>query len=326
MTRYVKPATLALMVLSVTTVAGAQQQKPVYVGARVCAGCHAGPGMGYQFGLWLHSKHSQAYAVLAKPESKRIAKLSGIREEPQETFTCLGCHSSGAQAEDWEKDDTFRIADGVQCESCHGPGSEYMAADVMSDPEAAMKAGLLMPGPETCMSCHKPKGTHVAVLNSPQIDFEKAKAEIAHPRPDEVVMGAIAGSGSGEKRPGPKYVGAATCGKCHSGPDSGYQHSKWRMSRHARAWSRLATPSALETVNKRDLGDDPQQVAQCLECHLMEFSDRLLYAPPWRAPHGSAPATSNGPERRLLPPGKWSSLPPPRWSIFIPPSTSRFLW
>ncbi|MCP5110599.1 MAG: hypothetical protein GY953_07165, partial [bacterium] len=106
-----------LLILSGVALA---QTEPVYVGARVCGSCHAGPGMGYQFSLWLQSKHSQAYAVLAMPESKEIARLSGIREEPEESFTCLGCHSSGAQAEEWQKDESFVIEHGVQCESCHG--------------------------------------------------------------------------------------------------------------------------------------------------------------------------------------------------------------
>ncbi|MHC4220537.1 MAG: multiheme c-type cytochrome, partial [Planctomycetota bacterium] len=150
---------LALAVLSNAMPADAQQRTPVYVGARVCARCHSGPEAGHQFSLWLLAKHSMAYATLAKPEAKKIAELSGIRVDPQDSFTCLGCHSSGAQAEDWEKDDTFRVEDGVQCETCHGPGSEYMSEDVMTDRQAAIKAGLRTPNSDTCLPCHKPKGT-----------------------------------------------------------------------------------------------------------------------------------------------------------------------
>jgi hypothetical protein len=102
------------------------ESHPVYVGARVCARCHSGPETGNQFSHWLLAKHSMAYATLAKPEAKEIAELSGIRVDPQDSFTCLGCHSSGAQAEDWQKDDTFLVEDGVQCETCHGPGSEFI--------------------------------------------------------------------------------------------------------------------------------------------------------------------------------------------------------
>ena len=103
----------------------AAPKKPVYVGVRVCAGCHSAAGIGGQYGKWLHSKHSAAYAVLAKPEGLEMAKLSGLRTLPQESAICLGCHATAGHAEDWEKDETFHIEDGVQCEGCHGPGSEY---------------------------------------------------------------------------------------------------------------------------------------------------------------------------------------------------------
>ncbi|MGO9616520.1 MAG: cytochrome c family protein, partial [Bryobacteraceae bacterium] len=120
----------------------AAPKKPVYVGARVCAGCHSAASMGSQYGKWLLSKHSAAYAVLAKPEGPEIAKLSGLRTLPQDSAICLGCHATAWSAEEWEKDATFHIEDGVQCELCHGPGSEYASIEVMKDRKAAMMAGL----------------------------------------------------------------------------------------------------------------------------------------------------------------------------------------
>jgi len=260
---------LAGLLAALAPAASGAGEEPVYVGARVCGKCHSGPGMGHQFSLWLHSKHSRAYAALARPDSKQIAKLSGIRQEPQEAFTCLGCHSSGAQAEDWEKDDTFHVEDGVQCESCHGPGSEYMDAGVMRDPEAAMKAGLRMPGPETCENCHKEKGTHVAVLGSPVFDVQKGLQKIAHPAPDKPMMPAPAPApAKAQKRKGPKYVGSTTCRNCHRGAGSGYQWSLWRRSAHARAWAALGTPDAWKRAEKRlGPGKDPQRSPECLKCH-----------------------------------------------------------
>ena len=37
---------------------------------------------------------------------------------------------------------------GIECERCHGPGSEYMDARVMTDPGLAMQRGLMMPDGE----------------------------------------------------------------------------------------------------------------------------------------------------------------------------------
>jgi hypothetical protein len=121
---------------------------PYYVGNQECAHCHQGAGMGYQQSLWWLSKHAKAYTSLAKPEAKQIARLSGIPVEPQESPVCLGCHSTSAESEDWEREDTFQLQHGVQCEKCHGAGSEYMDEAVMRDPEASMAAGLVMPTKE----------------------------------------------------------------------------------------------------------------------------------------------------------------------------------
>ena len=82
---------------------------------------------------------------LAAPEARQIAKLSGIPEEPQASPVCLGCHATGAEAEDWEKDETFSVQDGVQCEKCHGPGSEYADEEIMVDRQAADARGPEMP-------------------------------------------------------------------------------------------------------------------------------------------------------------------------------------
>src|SRR5690606_32292098 len=107
---------------------------------------------------------------LATPEARQIAKWSGITTEPQESAVCLGCHATGAPAEPWEKDPGFVLRDGVQCEKCHGAGSEYMAADVMMDREAAMMAGLNMPTRDDCMNCHAEKGSHRMVLGPQSFD------------------------------------------------------------------------------------------------------------------------------------------------------------
>jgi cytochrome c553 len=63
--------------------AGAQAKKqPVYVGARACAACHEGKQTGNQYSHWLLSKHARAWAELAKPEAKEMARLSGITDVP----------------------------------------------------------------------------------------------------------------------------------------------------------------------------------------------------------------------------------------------------
>ena len=78
----------------------------MYVGNRVCAGCHEGPAAGGQYSKWLLSKHSLAFAALAGPEAKAMARLSGIPDDPEKSPICLGCHATAADTEPWEKDGT----------------------------------------------------------------------------------------------------------------------------------------------------------------------------------------------------------------------------
>ncbi|MBM3748682.1 MAG: hypothetical protein FJW34_23140, partial [Acidobacteria bacterium] len=242
-------------------------KKPVYVGARVCGGCHTGKAIGNQYALWLHSAHSRAWAVLARPEAQEIAKISGLRQKPQEAAICLGCHATAAYAEDWEKDETFRPEDGVQCERCHGPGSEYMTEEVMRDREAARKAGLMMPGEQECRTCHIERGSHTAVLLSPPVDVRKGLAKIAHPLPKNAASGALPAPAAPGKASGPQYVGSAACGRCHRGERMGHQYSLWRTSAHSRGWAVLGIARSYEIAAKRKLAEEPVRSGECLKCH-----------------------------------------------------------
>ncbi len=259
-----------LLAMAWSVPSAAQPKEPVYVGVRVCSECHSGPGAGHQYSLWRLSSHAKALATLSMPESKEIARLSGSPEAPHTARVCLGCHATAADAEEWERDETFLIEDGVQCETCHGPGSEYMDEAVMRDRELAMERGLRMASPQTCMICHGPKGSHEAVLSTEPYVVETALETIAHPRPvsppiETSAQGSAAGAlrGSSNRR----GAGVRGCAACHSGPEMGFQVSRWRMGPHARAYAVLATPAALEMARRSGVDGDPQVSYACLRCH-----------------------------------------------------------
>ncbi len=250
--------------------AESQPREPVYVGVRVCSECHEGPRAGHQFSIWRQSAHAKAFATLALPVSEEIARISGIPEPPHRARVCLGCHATGADSEEWERDETFRIEDGIQCETCHGPGSEYIDAAVMSDPQLAMERGLRMPDATQCMICHAPKGSHEAVLAGRPWEVGSAMQSIAHPKPREASAAAAVGSqgtepllGTSERR----YAGVDRCALCHSGPGMGFQFSRWRMGPHARAYAVLATPAGYEMARRSGVAGDPQASYACLRCH-----------------------------------------------------------
>ena len=263
--------TVLFIVMGSVTVAGAardNEKHPVYVGVRACTQCHQGLGMGHQCSKWLSSKHARAYSVLADPAAHKIAELSGIPQEPQESAYCLGCHATGAHVEAWERGDDFQIEDGVQCEKCHGPGSEYMDEETMTNHERAKAAGLIIPGERDCQVCHQVKGSHVAVHSLPKLNIKQGARIIAHPSPHNWRYSAQPQAPElGPDVDAAKYIGSYACGKCHKGPDMGYQFSKWRMSAHARAFAVLATAQAYEIAEKQGISTSPQTSPACLKCH-----------------------------------------------------------
>ncbi|NLH17071.1 MAG: beta-propeller fold lactonase family protein, partial [Phycisphaerae bacterium] len=253
--------------------AKSETKMPYFVGAGTCASCHDGAGMGHQMSQWLATKHARAYAILARPESMQIATLSGIPSEPQESPMCLGCHATGAEAEDWEKDPTFHTEDGVQCEKCHGPGSEYMDSEVMKNRPAAMAAGLRIPTIDDCVNCHVVKGSHAAIRKQEAFDLEKAYAKVAHPLPDNSVCDVPLPLPKPAEMDRPHYIGSVACAKCHNQPDMGYQYSQWRISPHSRAYAVLATPKAFEIAKTKGVKGEPQHSPECLECHVGFWRD-----------------------------------------------------
>jgi hypothetical protein len=66
---------------------------------------------------------------------------------------CRICHK--IQFASWVETAHARRTPPLECESCHGPGSEYKAPAIMKDPEKAKAAGLVIPSAAFCANCHK---------------------------------------------------------------------------------------------------------------------------------------------------------------------------
>jgi YVTN family beta-propeller protein len=245
------------------------EERPVYVGSEVCAQCHDGPGAGYQYSKWLLSKHAQAYAALSLPEAKEIARISGVPIEPTKSPLCLGCHATASHAEPWEIDPTFHPHQGVQCEACHGPGSQYLEVHTLKDRKLSAEKGMLFPSKDDCFICHTEKGSHTAVLGTRKFDPQRAWAEIAHPSPRpfksrEELPRAQAIEHTGKQ---PEFVGSQVCAGCHNRPEMNFQYNTWLRSAHARAFAALSTPEAARIAREWGIEGDPQTAPRCLECH-----------------------------------------------------------
>ena len=66
---------------------------------------------------------------------------------------CGDCHD--VQFESWAGGAHAKRTPPLDCEDCHGPGSEYKSKAVMKDPAKAEAAGLVMPDKAFCAKCHK---------------------------------------------------------------------------------------------------------------------------------------------------------------------------
>lgn len=161
---------LALLILAVPAIS----QEFSYVGAQKCQVCHKSENQGRQYLIWEASKHSKSFAALTAPEAAEVAKAMGV-DKPADDPRCLKCHSPlAAKAPDLK-------CEGVSCEVCHGPGSEYKKLTVMKDKAESAKNGLVLYGsPDAikthCMGCHEnPHGK--------KFDFASFWEKIKHPVP-----------------------------------------------------------------------------------------------------------------------------------------------
>ncbi len=151
-----------------------------YVGVKKCAMCHKSEAKGNQHGKWLSSAHAKAYERLASPEALESAKKRGITGNPQEAPQCVKCHVTGYGEDTGLFTESFVKTDGVQCETCHGAGSDYLALSTMKDKAKAIAQGLIIPTKELCVKCHNPESP-----NYKEFDYDKYYSIIAHPRPKE---------------------------------------------------------------------------------------------------------------------------------------------
>jgi hypothetical protein len=134
----------------------AEKKLPQYVGLTKCKMCHMLKARGDQFGIWKKAKHSQAFALLGTDEAKAMAAKAGVTGDPQKSEKCLKCHTTAFGVPKERGSSKLKPADGIQCETCHGAGGDYVKGTKHPEDEAARKAaGLTTKTPkEVCLGCH----------------------------------------------------------------------------------------------------------------------------------------------------------------------------
>jgi uncharacterized paraquat-inducible protein A len=123
---------------------------PTFIGVEKCKMCHK-----IQYDSWATTKHAKA------TENAKAAK------DMKFEAACLTCHATN-------KDEAMA---GVQCEACHGAGSDYKSLSVMKDLEKAKAAGLVIPTQDTCNGCHDGKDHHKKMTFTKDVHAHKAPAK-----------------------------------------------------------------------------------------------------------------------------------------------------
>jgi len=158
-------------------VTGQRLPEHEYVGSARCAECHLDRERGAQYLHWLQSRHGLAYWRLATGFAKFLASRREEYQdivEPIREWRCLKCHVTGAQDEEARFAGSFAQEEGVGCEVCHGPGSAYMAPEIMWDRELFLLNGGRLPTEQTCRECHQDE----------RFSYAERIVKIAHPRPN----------------------------------------------------------------------------------------------------------------------------------------------
>ncbi|MCX8010008.1 MAG: cytochrome c family protein [Ignavibacteria bacterium] len=158
------------------------QEKKVFkfVGVSVCAPCHKTDKQGKQLDIWEKSAHSKAYETLKSEAADKIAAEKGLTTKAVDSPECLKCHASGYNVDKELLGEKFKVEQGVQCETCHGPGSEYKAMSVMKDRAKSIENGLVFHEDKEkfCTGCHNPESPTYK-----EFKFEEMWKKISHMKP-----------------------------------------------------------------------------------------------------------------------------------------------
>lgn len=192
--RLVLPLVLALTLAAAAAAQPSPQVEHAFIGVKKCGSCHGKELYGDQVAAWRKDPHAQAYQTLKEPRSLEIARQRGLAAPPDQAPECLSCHVTAHGVAPTSLAYELAREDGVQCESCHGPGKDFRKKKTMSDRDEAVAAGLWEPDEHEaiCTACHNPASPtwdpkRFALPNgkTAAFDFEVAKAAHTHAIPED---------------------------------------------------------------------------------------------------------------------------------------------
>lgn len=132
-----------------------------YIGVDKCAlkPCH---GKDPAYETWLETKHAYAFDSLSAEKQKDPKYVK---------YYTTGETKRG------------KMLPNVQCEACHGPGSDYKSMKIMKDREMSIANGLVIPDAETCKGCHNADSPEEVAEFGKDFDWEEMIATGVHALP-----------------------------------------------------------------------------------------------------------------------------------------------
>ncbi|MBN1496298.1 MAG: hypothetical protein JXA07_05985 [Spirochaetes bacterium] len=155
-------AAVMLLTVAFSTYALSEKKKRSYVGSASCGTCHDADSIGNQYQKWLRSPHAKAVLILKTAPAIELAKKLTVAS-PERDRRCLSCHTTGGGKY------PVTLDEGVGCEACHGPGSDYGefaghvdTIDRIGAYETALKNGMypvlgiknIKKREKLCLRCH----------------------------------------------------------------------------------------------------------------------------------------------------------------------------
>lgn len=167
------------------------------VSEKSCKLCHGKDKVGNQHAVWKKGPHAKAVLTLKTPEAAEVAKKAGLKAGPNESGKpfasgkCLKCHATAYGFTEAKVTEKVPVADGVTCQSCHGPAKAYKSKHAKDVAAAKEKHGMIEPtAKNTCLRCHNPESPsydpeRYTTKDGKKVgfDFIKAAAKVAHPKP-----------------------------------------------------------------------------------------------------------------------------------------------
>lgn len=143
-----------------------------------CRVCHEAASAGAQFKIWQRSPHAAAYTILESDSARAYLSRTKLSVD-----SCLACHTTLGRpaANDLEM---RLVAEGVGCERCHGPGSNYSYYNTMREPATFKGHGGVAGSLDDCYQCHAASvgpDTRHCPFQTTAFNADTAWKQIAHP-------------------------------------------------------------------------------------------------------------------------------------------------